>query len=605
MKRFLLFLRVSLAVSFPVIPKRNPPPDAVVSRWMGRRRAVSFSWDDGNDPQVTFLPTVMTKYGLSGTFYISTMFMDPVDDRPTPDQMTDKWEHARHNLMMHEIGLHSATHLNMNKEIDETVKAEFAQNRIRLENEFSLPKDYTWTLAWPFGIPKRGVDLDVLAMRTTNCAPNDWDRMPYHELHACDWDGNQQIVDDKWVIYFGHGADSCAMVDTNWEDVTLMVNESRHRNAGPAKASSVSAIRNRDTGETIECRYGWSPIVHGNVERRLSTIDNDTWVAPIGRIVRYHTAAQQATILTKWVRTDCLRIEYADPMVDEIVVEVSCSAFSSGCDVVTDAPDLWHRDNRTLYLLLYRSNPIISVNASAFAHVDRLVGSVGFVHITKTGGTSMDQMYRLIGSGVHADYVYVAQRAKHVITVFREPVERAISNIEYWKTLYLNGTFRSMSIDEIVMSDRIFDNIRGAWADGYGAASWLTGYDTPSWSLSGHSDRASMSNRMDRARRGAHDMIEQIVRESQSAVLGLSWIGIFERFPECIRLLNYLLGLPTSKDVVPVANSNSGKSRASAAVRGRIRQQIPIDLKIYAFAKKAAEQRLRTFQALAPLGAPV
>ena len=73
---------------------------------MGRRRAVSFSWDDGNDPQITFVPTVMAKYGFSGTFYISTMFMDPVNDRPTPDQMTDKWERARRNLMMHEIGLH-------------------------------------------------------------------------------------------------------------------------------------------------------------------------------------------------------------------------------------------------------------------------------------------------------------------------------------------------------------------------------------------------------------------------------------------------------------------------------------------------------------------
>lgn len=589
-----MIILIFITESFPSLPNDKfptPNPNAVVSRWMGRRRAVSFSWDVGNDPQITSVPTVMAKYGFSGTFYISTMLMDPVNDRPTPDQMTDKWERARRNLMMHEIGLHSS----MGSESKETVNAEFLGNKIRLQKEFSLPEDYTWTLAWPFGIPKRGIDIDVLAMRTTHCVPNDWDLMAYRELHACDWNTSQQLVDDKWVIYYG--TDSCA------------VNESRHKNAGPAKAFSVRAVR--DTGETIECRYGWSAIVHGNVESRLSTIDNDTWVAPIGHVVRYHMAAQQAVLLTRWVRKDCLQIEYVDPIVEEIVIQVSCSVFTNGCDVVTDAPDMWYKNNQTIYLLLHRSRPTISVNASAFAHVGRLEGSVGFVHIAKTGGTSMDSMYHFIGNAghgesyFHADYVYIAQRARNVISIFREPVERAISNIEYWKTLQFtadweNGTFRSMTIDQIVMSERIFHNIRGAWVDGYGAASWLTGYDTPSWAFSGHSDRASMSTRMDRARKGAQDMIEQIVRESLSTVLSLSWIGILERFSECISLLNYLIGLP--RNDVAFANSNPRKTRASAVVRDRIHQRIPIDLKIYAFARKAANQRLRVFQALQTRG---
>jgi hypothetical protein len=104
---------------------------------------------------------------------------------------------------------------------------------------------------------------------------------------------------------------------------------------------------------------------------------------------------------------------------------------------------------------------------------------------------------------------------------------------------------------------------------------------------------------MNRARSGAHDAIDAILRASITAVLGLSWIGILDRLPECLELLDYALGLPVRDESARAkrANANARRQGGSDATRARLRQHLPLDTEIVAFANRVANQRLRTFQA--------
>lgn len=72
---------------------------AVIAPWNGGRAAFSTSWDDGCDPQVSFVPTLLTSHRIAGTFYISPApFMEPLRWKATPDRLPDKWGLARKNF---------------------------------------------------------------------------------------------------------------------------------------------------------------------------------------------------------------------------------------------------------------------------------------------------------------------------------------------------------------------------------------------------------------------------------------------------------------------------------------------------------------------------
>ena len=72
-----------------------------------------------------------------------------------------------------------------------------------------------------------------------------------------------------------------------------------------------------------------------------------------------------------------------------------------------------------------------------------------FVHITKTGGTGIEEFVRLhpecriVGGGhKHTESTYEQRRVPRIFTVVRDPVDRFHSAFNYWKTGALTGTYK-------------------------------------------------------------------------------------------------------------------------------------------------------------------
>jgi peptidoglycan/xylan/chitin deacetylase (PgdA/CDA1 family) len=277
------------------------------TRWSDKEFAVTFSWDDGNDPQVTYVPSLMESLHISGTFYITPFFLDPIHDQPTPDQLENKWNWVRESYATHEVGAHTLDHLDMSNPRLDDDRIVYQFNR---SNEI-LHRHTNRTIrsfAWPFGrysANSLALSLSYYAsVRSTKCAINTWNNDGAPLLHSCEMSNDVSAnvrnamrakSQGAWLIFHGHGVDSCAPVGSDWVDVTLPVNESRHQNRGLSKADerAVSAIKNMRTGKVYECRYGWNPLKKRVVEETMDIILRlRPWVDTVGRIFEHRRACQ-------------------------------------------------------------------------------------------------------------------------------------------------------------------------------------------------------------------------------------------------------------------------------------------------------------------------
>lgn len=295
--------------------------------------AVSFSWDDGNDPQVTFVPSLLAHYGIKGTFYLSPAFLDPVYDAPTPDQLKDKWTWANAMYTTHEVGAHTQDHIDMSdarlsmSDLETQFEGCNARLRAMLKNR-TIPKSF----AWPFGRysqrSKRVAHRVYDSVRTTECRGMPW-RHVTQDLPSCEMKNsvahNRAILDhanrsNHWVIFHGHGVESCQVPERGWSDVQLSVEESKHKNMGRAKArGNVSAIQHSTTGKVLECRHGWNPLSPNVVRKTLeSSLSFRPWIAPVGEVYDYATRCHTCNAVR---------------MGTDVYVRTNENAASNGCTV--------------------------------------------------------------------------------------------------------------------------------------------------------------------------------------------------------------------------------------------------------------------------------
>ncbi|CAD7957124.1 unnamed protein product [Amoebophrya sp. A25] len=220
---------------------------------------------------------------------------------------------------------------------------------------------------------RRDVSMPVDWMNLPGCeymkGPGLWDMSRVHDDQL-----RGTFRDRLWLIGFGHGAKSCMTVDPSiegdrggpamkqsperalrnrlrrlldtkidyllkddvdsrrklhelltqhlkvpalWSDVGIPVNASKYKNAGVAKVAGgelVTAIKNRNTAEVLECRHGWGavgalelvrhvrhlfsvykhqdPIGGGAYAVGDGNFTQNLWVASVGRITAYLQAAQ-------------------------------------------------------------------------------------------------------------------------------------------------------------------------------------------------------------------------------------------------------------------------------------------------------------------------
>lgn len=99
----------------------------------GRAKALTFSYDDGVEADVR-LVKLFDKYGLKGTFNLNSMLFDC---KEWHGRMDEEQTYSTFNNSLHEVALHGARHIFLNKvPITEAIN-ELLQNRLYLENKFS------------------------------------------------------------------------------------------------------------------------------------------------------------------------------------------------------------------------------------------------------------------------------------------------------------------------------------------------------------------------------------------------------------------------------------------------------------------------------------
>ncbi len=233
---------------------------------------------------------------------------------------------------------------------------------------------------------------------------------------------------------------------------------------------------------------------------------------------------------------------------------------------------------------------------------------VGWVHIGKNAGTEMDTILShvrgVIGRGLHADYGWVkAHGARSVIATLRHPVDRAISNIEFWKTLaFTRGwKFRSMDIDAIVADRQEFAGLSGAWADGHSAVSWLTGYDTPWYAMSvtRHTpirfDDARVSGGLPgkSSWRGNQTLQTILVDKAMAVFRTMPWVGLVDRLHTSTELLAYQLHQPLP---TPGHANAHRHQKGSPETRRYIESMLPMDMAVYNMARVIVLRRIERYR---------
>lgn len=99
----------------------------------GRAKALTFSYDDGVEADVR-LVKLFDKYGLKGTFNLNSMLFDC---KEWHGRMDEEQTYSTFNNSLHEVALHGARHIFLNKvPITEAIN-ELLQNRLYLENKFN------------------------------------------------------------------------------------------------------------------------------------------------------------------------------------------------------------------------------------------------------------------------------------------------------------------------------------------------------------------------------------------------------------------------------------------------------------------------------------
>ena len=218
-----------------------------------------------------------------------------------------------------------------------------------------------------------------------------------------------------------------------------------------------------------------------------------------------------------------------------------------------------------------------------------------FIHIGKTGGTSVDSA--MSGTGVayvghqHFDWSFLRQfyPAHRVLIVFRHPVSRAISQFHFSRKLpWTKGmAIRRYSLAEYLTDYREMLLTRGVWQDGEAGASWVAGTHIAGWV--GKDARVSIDAR-EAFEQNTTAMCAIIERRLRSAF----WIGFTETLSADMARLGARLKMPIT---VKRLNANSYSAAVDSKVRAKLTALTGLDHWLYANAKELAADRNYKFTA--------
>lgn len=115
----------------------------------GKRKVLTFSYDDGNAPDIR-LAEIFNKYGLKGTFNIcSGLLVDSDEVRDNPEGKLTRGEVSKYFANSnHEVAVHTLTHPWLKCLKDQEVIYEVVQDIINIED---ITGKFARGMAYPFG----------------------------------------------------------------------------------------------------------------------------------------------------------------------------------------------------------------------------------------------------------------------------------------------------------------------------------------------------------------------------------------------------------------------------------------------------------------------
>ena len=219
-----------------------------------------------------------------------------------------------------------------------------------------------------------------------------------------------------------------------------------------------------------------------------------------------------------------------------------------------------------------------------------------FLHIGKSGGTSFNALMRRVAKELdekffgtecgrcHFDWSYIDKNfgldAK-VLTIFRHPVDRAISHFNYAKrTPWTDGMkIRGQTMEEYLNDFDSMLETRTIWMDGQAGVMWLSGLHIDCWVQIPQSDRKEREKRFLETKHVAKLVIERM--------LNTTWFGVLEDLDRSMEMLSATLGRN-----VQMAKKNTNRHKdENNEVRKKLAELMPFDLWMYDFALKVFEAR--------------
>ena len=219
-----------------------------------------------------------------------------------------------------------------------------------------------------------------------------------------------------------------------------------------------------------------------------------------------------------------------------------------------------------------------------------------FLHIGKCGGTSFDVVMRRAAKDLnwkyigrkHFDWSYIDKTFgfdANVLTIFRHPIDRAISHFHFAKRLaWTKGMkIRDQSIEEYLNDVESMLETRTVWMDGQAGVMWLSGLHVDNWVQIPPSDIKEREKRFLETKLVAKLAIERM--------LNTTWFGVLEDLERSMKMLSATLGRS-----VQMAKQNVNKHKdENSEVRKKLAELMPFDMWMYDYALKVFEARWKHY----------
>ena len=219
-----------------------------------------------------------------------------------------------------------------------------------------------------------------------------------------------------------------------------------------------------------------------------------------------------------------------------------------------------------------------------------------FLHIGKCGGTSFDvvmgraakDLNRKYIGRKHFDWSYIDKTFgfdANVLTIFRHPIDRAISHFNFAKRLaWTKGMkIRDQSIEEYLNDVESMLETRTVWMDGQAGVMWLSGLHVDNWVQIPPSDIKEREKMFLETKLVAKLVIERI--------LNTTWFGVLEDLERSMKMLSATLGRSVQMAKVNINKHKDGNNE----VRKKLAELMPFDLWMYDYALHVFEARWKHY----------